>query len=137
MANTIHINIALPNKVCIDKECVSVNMPTSKGYVTILPHHANIIGALEPGYLIITFEDGSQYRGLINNGVFQVVDNKLIILSDFFEKDDQVNINAIKAIEQKIAEYMKYEELFDRTSKSLNSFTKLITAKASKGSIKK
>jgi len=132
MAKTFHVNISMPDKICVDKECVSVNMPTVKGYITILPHHAPLISALEPGYLTITYEDGSKYIGLINNGVFRFKDNKLTILSDFFEKKEKVNPNVLKEIRQKISQAMKDEVLLNKTSTSLNAFTKLVTTKANK-----
>lgn len=130
MSKEFKLKISTPNKVCIDKQAAMVTMPTANGYIGILPEHAKIVGALMPGYMDITFGDGSKMKALINYGMFYFKNNTLVILSDFFEKDTGVNANALDSIAKRIEEESKHVQLSERAVHALNSYMKLVSAKA-------
>ncbi|XQP55404.1 MAG: ATP synthase F1 subunit epsilon [Mycoplasmoidaceae bacterium] len=130
MAKEFRLQISTPNKVCIDKQVASVTMPTANGYVGILPEHAKIVGALVPGYMYITSTNGERQTALVNYGMYTFKENKLVILSDFFEFDKGINENALQAISERIAEESKKVQLSDRAVHALNSYMKLVSAKA-------
>ncbi|MCQ3915259.1 MAG: F0F1 ATP synthase subunit epsilon [Mycoplasmoidaceae bacterium] len=85
MAKEFRLQISTPHKVCLDKQVVGVTMPTANGYIGILPEHAKIVGALIPGYMYITLASGERQTALVNYGMYTFKENKLVILSDFFE----------------------------------------------------
>lgn len=130
MAKEFRLHISTPHKVCLNKQVVGVTMPTANGYIGILPEHAKIVGALLPGYMYITYPDGKKDTALVNYGMFTFKENKLVILSDFFEFDTGVNQNALEAISAKIAEESKKVQLSERAVHALNSYMKLVSAKA-------
>lgn len=130
MAKEFRLQISTPNKVCLDKQVVGVTMPTANGYIGILPEHAKIVGALIPGYMYITLANGERQTALVNYGMFTFRENKLVILSDFFEWDKGINENALAAISARIAEESKKVQLSDRAVHALNSYMKMVSAKA-------
>ena len=130
MAKEFTVHISTPRKVCLNKKVVGITMPTANGYIGILAEHAKICGAITPGYMYITFPDGQKQKALINYGMFTFKENKLIILSDFFEYDTGINENALAAIAARIEQESKKVQLSDRAVHALNSYMKLVTAKA-------
>lgn len=130
MAKEFKVQISTPNKVCLDQNVVSVTMPTANGYIGILPEHAKIIGALQPGYMYITMPNGSKKTALVNYGMFYFKQNRLVILSDFFEFNDGINASALDAINKRIEEESKKVQLSERAVHALNSYMKLVSAKA-------
>lgn len=130
MAKEFKVQISTPNKICLNHDAVGVTMPTANGYVGILPEHAKICGAIMPGYIYITFPSGEKKTALINYGVYYFKQNKLVILSDFFEYDSGINENALEAIRQRIEQETKKVQLSDRAVHALNSYMKMVTAKA-------
>lgn len=130
MAKEFRLQISTPNKVCLDKQVVGVTMPTANGYIGILPEHAKIVGALVPGYMYITLASGEKQTALVNYGMYTFKENKLVILSDFFEWDKGINENALAAISERIAEESKKVQLSDRAVHALNSYMKMVSAKA-------
>ncbi|XQP55670.1 MAG: FoF1 ATP synthase subunit delta/epsilon [Mycoplasmoidaceae bacterium] len=130
MAKEFKVQISTPHEICVDKQAVSVTMPTASGYIGILPDHAKICGAVQPGYMTINFANGEKQTALVNYGMYHFQDNKLIILSDFYEKSAGVNVNALEAIRLRIEEECKKVQLSDRAIHALNSYMKLVSAKA-------
>ncbi|MBQ0045812.1 MAG: ATP synthase F1 subunit epsilon [Mycoplasma sp.] len=130
MAKEFRLQISTPHKVMLDKQVVGVTMPTANGYIGILPEHAKIVGALMPGYMYITSASGEKQTALVNYGMFTFKENKLVILSDFFEFDKGINENALQAIAQRIEDESKKVQLSERAVHALNSYMKLVSAKA-------
>lgn len=130
MAKEFKVRISTPTKLWLDKEVAEITMPTANGYVGILPEHARICGAVMPGYMYITFPNGEKQTALINYGTYYFKDNKLIILSDFFEYDKGINESALDSIRQRIEDECKKVQLSDRAIHALNSYMKLVSAKA-------
>ena len=130
MAKEFKVRISTPNKLCLDKQVVLITMPTANGYVGILPDHAQICGAVMPGYMYITSANGEKQTALINYGTYNFKDNKLVILSDFFEFDKGINQSALEAIRKRIEDECKKVQLSDRAVHALNQYMKLVSAKA-------
>lgn len=132
MANEFRVQISTPSKVCVDRNVVGVTLPTATGYIGILPKHAKICGAVTPGFMTIHLPDGQSQKALVNYGMYYFKNEKLVILSDFFEYDEGVNPNALEAIAKRIEQETKKVQLSDRAIHALNSYTKLATAHAKK-----
>ncbi|MCQ3907674.1 MAG: ATP synthase F1 subunit epsilon [Mycoplasmoidaceae bacterium] len=130
MSKVFNVYISTPNKVCLNQEVVSITMPTANGYIGILPEHARICGAVMPGYMYITLPSGEKKIALINYGMYYFKENKLVILSDFFEYNTGVNESALETIRLRIEEECKKVQLSDRAVHALNSYMKLVSAKA-------
>lgn len=130
MAKEFKLKISTPHKVYIDKQAVSVTMPTAAGYIGILPEHAKICGAVMPGYMFITFANGEKVRALINYGTYYFKNETLVILSDFFEYDHGINENALESIRLRIETESKKVHLSERAVHALNSYMKMVSAKA-------
>lgn len=130
MAKEFRLHISTPTKVCVDKQAILVTMPTANGYVGILPEHSRICGAVMPGYMYITYPSGEKQTALINYGVYYFKENKLVILSDFFEFDRGISENALASIAMRIEEESKKVQLSERAVHALNSYMKLVSAKA-------
>ena len=131
MASSFVLRICIPNKICVDVNVTQAAFNSLLGQTGILPNHAPIVGAVAPGYVTYKFTDGSNHIGLLNHGVYTFKDNKLTILSDFFEHSCHgVDENAIVTIQNRIVDESKKLELSQKAINSLNSFMQLVSAKA-------
>lgn len=130
MAKEFRLKISTPNKVSIDRQAVAVTMPTANGYIGILPEHAKIVGALMPGYMYVTYPNNEKIKALVNYGLFYFKNNTLVILTDFCERDAGINTNALDAISARIEEESKKVQISERALHALNSYMKLVSAKA-------
>ena len=132
MANTeFELIIATPTKVAVKKQAKLANFPTIKGMIGILPNHANIVGSLAPGFAKFKYSDGSSLHALINQGLYYFQDNKLVIMTDFFEPSCKgVDENSIAQIQEIINKGLEKLKLDPKYAKNLNQYTKLVSAKA-------
>ncbi len=76
----LKLEILTPNGMIYDGEAVSVTLPGEEGEFGVLAHHASLTTLLEAGVIDIEKEDKSVESVLINWGVVQVDEKKVIVL---------------------------------------------------------
>jgi len=76
----LKLEILTPNGEIFNGEAVSVTLPGEEGEFGVLAHHATITTLLEAGVIDIEKEDKSVESILINWGVVQVDEEKVIVL---------------------------------------------------------
>lgn len=74
------LEILTPNGLIFNDEVVSVVLPGEEGEFGVLAHHASLTTLLEAGVVDVEREDKSVESILINWGVAQVDEEKVIIL---------------------------------------------------------
>ena len=76
------IEIITPDKKVFEGEVSSAQFPGSNGSFEVLNNHAAIISALEKGNLKIKTTKGEVKSFVIDGGVVEVVNNKIIVLAE-------------------------------------------------------
>jgi F-type H+-transporting ATPase subunit epsilon len=76
----LKLEILTPNGQIFNGEAVSVTLPGEEGEFGVLPHHSSLATLLEAGVIDIEKEDKSVESILINWGVVQVDEEKVIVL---------------------------------------------------------
>ena len=76
----LKLEILTPNGLIFDGEALSVTLPGEEGEFGVLAHHASLTTLLEAGVVDIEKEDKSVESILINWGVVQVDEQKIIVL---------------------------------------------------------
>ena len=79
--------------------------PGSEGELGILPHHAPLMTALQPGEIRVR-KDGEEVFMAVSSGFLEVMDNKVTILADTAERSDEIDEarvqEALKRAEERI-----------------------------------
>ncbi|MGE4418396.1 MAG: ATP synthase F1 subunit epsilon [Sulfurimonas sp.] len=78
--NKLKLEILTPNGVIYDGEALSVTLPGEEGEFGVLAEHSCLTTLLEAGVIDIEKEDKSVESILINWGVVQVDEKKVIVL---------------------------------------------------------
>ncbi len=78
--DTLKLEILTPNGLIYDGEAVSVTLPGEEGEFGVLANHSSISTLLEAGVIDIEKEDKSVESILINWGVVNVDEKKVIVL---------------------------------------------------------
>jgi len=76
----LNLEILTPNGLIFDGKALSVTLPGEEGEFGVLSHHASLTTLLEAGVIDIEKEDKSVESILINWGVVQVDETKVIVL---------------------------------------------------------
>jgi len=77
---TLKLEILTPNGLIFDGEAVSVTLPGEEGEFGVLAHHSALSTLLEAGVIDVEKEDKSVESILINWGVVNVDEKKVIVL---------------------------------------------------------
>ncbi|WP_455756553.1 ATP synthase F1 subunit epsilon [Sulfurimonas sp.] len=78
--DTLKLEILTPNGQIFDDEAISVTLPGEEGEFGVLAHHSSLTTLLEAGVVDIEKTDKSVESILINWGVVQVDEEKVIVL---------------------------------------------------------
>jgi F-type H+-transporting ATPase subunit epsilon len=82
MAETFQIQIATPEKLVLDTQVQSAQIPGKDGYMGILPGHAALLSELGVGTLSVAAAGGKTQDFQISGGYVEVRDNRVRVLAD-------------------------------------------------------
>lgn len=77
----MQLEIITPDKTIFDGEVESATFPGSKGSFQVLKNHAALISSLDKGKVIFN-TNGNKQEIVINGGVVEVLNNKIILLAE-------------------------------------------------------
>ena len=82
MAGTFTLAILTPERSVFAGEVEYCQVPGTEGYLGVLPHHAALVTALQPGTLTLRRSGGGEERWTVTGGFFEVSDNQATVLAD-------------------------------------------------------
>src|SRR3954454_19726576 len=85
------LQIITPERVVFSEEGVdSVTLPGIEGELTVLPEHAALMTALQPGPLVFR-KSGVETDVALSGGFLEVRDDKVTVLADTAERSDEID----------------------------------------------
>ena len=79
---TLKLEVITPSGAIYDGLALSVTLPGDEGEFGVLPHHATLTTLLKAGVIDIEKEDKSVESVVVNWGVVQVDEEKVVVLVD-------------------------------------------------------
>jgi len=87
---TIRCEIVTVERLVYEDDVDSVLAPAVMGEIQILPDHAPLITALEPGELVVEKRGETEYFA-IGGGYLEVLTNKVTVMADTAEYSDEID----------------------------------------------
>lgn len=103
----ILIEIITPHKIGYKGEVDSITVPGTKGNFQILYNHAPIISSLEIGEIILDVEGKEKEYFTTSGGTIEVVDNKVIVLAESFERTKDIDVERAEEAKRRAEERLK------------------------------
>jgi len=101
----LHLEIVTPEKKIFSDTVENVYLPGADGEMGILPSHAGLVTALQPGELRYLYQ-GQIITLAIGSGFAEIGQDKTVVLTDMAlgeaEIDEQATEDAIKRAEEKL-----------------------------------
>ncbi len=90
MADTLQLQLATPERILVDEQVNTVEIPGRSGYFGVLAGHAPLLSALDPG--VLTFDGGSSsdHEFFVDGGFVEVFENHVRVLADHAEPKQNV-----------------------------------------------
>ena len=79
---TLNLEVVTPSGLIFNGKAVEVTLPGEEGEFGVLPHHAALTTLLKAGVVDIEKEDKSVESIVVNWGVVQVDETKVVVLVD-------------------------------------------------------
>jgi F-type H+-transporting ATPase subunit epsilon len=90
MADTLHLQVATPERQLVDEAVTRVEIPGKNGYLGILPEHAPLLSELGAG--VLSYSSESQEKLVaIDGGFLEVLDNEVRVLAEHAEFGKDIN----------------------------------------------
>jgi F-type H+-transporting ATPase subunit epsilon len=105
--DTMRLEIATPGRLIFSEPVHFLSAPGIAGVLGIYPHHCPLLTILQAGELKIQKENGETFIA-IGGGFMEVRNDKVIILADMAERDDEISeqqaVEAKKRAEQALTQ---------------------------------
>lgn len=109
----IKFQIITPERVVFSDEIDQVTLNTRDGEITVLPHHAPLVTALNPGELICK-KGESEYPMAVSGGFAEIrPDNTVIILADTAEKAEEIDVTRAEEAKERALKTMQESRQLD------------------------
>jgi F-type H+-transporting ATPase subunit epsilon len=92
MAETLHLQVATPERQLVDEQVVRVEIPGKNGYLGILPEHAALLSELGAGVLTYASSETQERMLAIDGGFVEVLGNEVRVLAERAEFAKDIKI---------------------------------------------
>ena len=96
----LRCEIVSAERILFSEEVDAILAPGAEGQLGILPRHAPLITALQPGELIVSQGDEEEIF-VVGGGFMEVVRDKVTILADGAERADEIDIERALAARER------------------------------------
>lgn len=108
-SNSFFLEIVSPEGIIFQDEVSQVSIPTTKGQITVLPHHASLFTKLSEGEVEI-LKEGRPTTIVISGGFLEIKNNSVHILSDYAIRAESIEIAKAEERMRKAKEQMREKE---------------------------
>jgi F-type H+-transporting ATPase subunit epsilon len=92
VADTFQLEVATPERLLVDEQVTSAELPGANGYLGILAGHASLMSALAPG--VLSYEGGGgPHVFAIAGGFVEISDNHVRVLADEAEAAGDIQVD--------------------------------------------
>jgi len=97
-----HLQVVTPERTLLDTQAAWVTVPGSEGEMGVLTEHASLLTTIVSGILAYQDAQGHQHSLAVHNGYAQVENNQVIVLSEYAESPDEIDMARAQAKEEEL-----------------------------------
>jgi len=112
--SVVNLEIITPEKVVYEDTVDMITVPGTKGSFQVLKDHAPLMSTIDIG-IISLLKDNETNHFTSDDGTIEVLNNKVLILVDSFEKINEIDVERAERAKQRAEERLtkKHEEEID------------------------
>ena len=105
--DTFGLKIIASDKVFYEGRCRNLIIPAPDGEVGLLPHHENMVIAIEVGIARMESEAGKWNEIAVGTGCAEIVNNRVTLLVDTAEKPEDIDVRRAQEQKERAEEQMR------------------------------
>lgn len=108
--HNLHLKIITPKRIVLEKDIISITVPSSEGDVTVLPRHTHLFSLLKEG--IVTYRTEKEEELLAIGGGYLETNGKQVqlLVSRAYGQDEIDHEATMKAIESAKADMKQVKD---------------------------
>ena len=91
MADSFRIEVATPARLLVSEDAVRSQIPTTDGYIGVLPDHAALLSELGVGVLTFVNKEDHRFVVAVREGFVEVRDNHVRVVADEAEFGGEID----------------------------------------------
>lgn len=105
--DTFGLKIIASDKVFYEGRCRNLIIPAPDGEVGLLPHHENMVIAIEVGIARMEVKAGKWNEIAVGTGFAEIVNNRVTLLVDTAEKPEDIDVRRAQEQKERAEEQMR------------------------------
>ena len=105
--DTFGLKIIASDKVFYEGRCRNLVIPAPDGEVGLLPHHENMVIAIEVGIARMQVEEGEWSEIAVGPGFAEIVNNRVTLLVDTAERPEDIDVRRAQEQKERAQEQMR------------------------------
>ena len=105
--DTFGLKIIASDKVFHEGRCRNLIIPAPDGEVGLLPHHENMVIAVEVGIARMEVEEGKWNEIAVGTGFAEIVNNRVTLLVDTAERPEDIDVRRAQEQKERAEEQMR------------------------------
>lgn len=126
MANSFHLEILSPERTFYKGDSINLCVPLADGLYGIMAHHLPFVAEVVPGEASFTLPDSSIVLCSVSQGMIDVKNNTVKLLSETVLRPDEIDEEAEKAKLRKVQEDMKSKQSYKEYRLSEIAFARAV-----------
>ncbi len=109
MMETILLEVATPDRLLVSEPVREVQIPTSHGYIGVLPEHAPLLAELGIG--VLSYVTGNETKRIaVSGGYVEVRPERVRVLADVAEPSGEIDVERALAALKRAEERLRHPE---------------------------
>ena len=104
---TFVMKIIASDNVFYEGRCRNLVIPAPDGEVGLLPHHENMVIAIEVGIARMQVEEGEWSEIAVGTGFAEIVNNRVTLLVDTAERPEDIDVRRAQEQKERAQEQMR------------------------------
>ena len=120
--NTIRLEVAVPDRLVLNENAVSVQLPLTTGYAGVLPGHAPFLAEVGTGVLTYAVTQGTEEHLAVDGGAVEILPDRVRVLAARAERADEIDAERARQALERADERLhlsSFEIDVDRAQKAL------------------
>ena len=105
--DTFGLKIIASDIVFYEGRCRNLVIPAPDGEVGLLPHHENMVIAIEVGIARMQVEEGEWSEIAVGTGFAEIVNNRVTLLVDTAERPEDIDVRRAQEQKERAQEQMR------------------------------
>ena len=115
--DTFQLKVISSDRVFYEGRCKQLIIPAPDGQKGILPHHENMIIAVEIGELHLQDEEGNWITASVSKGFAEIMNNRVSVLVNTAESPEEIDVRRATEAKERAQEKLAKGGLSDKEYK--------------------